>query len=139
MANFITNTRMLNTDLAALLLRLTVGGMFIFHGWMKIDNYHTFLPMFTDIIGIGTKLSYHLLIFAEFVCGIFVAAGFLTRLTVIPILVAMIIAYFIAHKNDGFLMKMLPFVYIWLTLAIWVAGSGKYSVDHLLFRKKNNP
>lgn len=138
MKNAIFSIKPLNTDIAALFLRLLFGGLFIWHGWMKIDMYDTYQPMMKDIIGIGAKLSYNLVIFAEFFCGILVTLGFLTRLTVIPILFTMCVAYFIAHRDDAFLMKELPFVFLGLSVIIFILGSGKYSIDNLLFKNKRN-
>ncbi len=136
MKNLIVGTRPLNTDIAALLLRVLLGGLFIWHGWLKIDMYATYQPMMTDIIGIGAKLSYDLLILAEFGCGILVTLGFLTRLTILPILFSMCIAYFIAHKADSFDKKELVFVFIVLPVIVFIVGSGKYSLDNLLFKNK---
>jgi putative oxidoreductase len=135
MKNRILHYHPLNADVAALLLRLIFGGLFIYYGWMKISNYQQILPMFGDIIGIGSKLSFNLVIFAEFFCGIFVAVGFLTRLSVIPILITMIIAFFIAHAKDPFQVKQIAFVYMLLCLVIFILGSGRYSVDRLMFGK----
>jgi putative oxidoreductase len=139
MKNVIIGTRPLNTDIAALFLRLLFGGLFIWHGWTKIDMYTTYQPMMKDIIGLGAKLSYDLVIFAEFGCGILVTLGFLTRLTVIPIWFTMCIAYFIAHGKDAFQMKELVFVFLGLSIIIFIMGSGKYSLDHLLFKNKPKP
>ncbi|HEX7845748.1 MAG TPA: DoxX family protein [Chitinophagaceae bacterium] len=127
----------LNTDLAAFMLRLIIGGLFIYHGYMKIDHYDQILPMFGDIIGIGSKLSFNLVIFAEFFCGILVTIGLFTRLTVIPILITMLVAYFIAHKKDPFLSKELVFAFMTLSLVIFVLGSGRYSLDYLIFGRRN--
>lgn len=126
----------LDKNLAALLLRIIFGGMFIFHGWPKLSGYNEMLAMFGDPIGIGSELSLILVIFAEFFCGIFILLGFMTRLAVIPVFITMLVAYFVAHANDEFMMKMLPFVYLWLCLVIFFLGSGKYSADEVLFRKK---
>ena len=124
----------LNSDLAAFLLRLILGGLFIYHGYGKIENYDQILPMFGDIIGIGSKLSFNLVIFAEFFCGILVTIGLFTRLTVIPILITMFVAFFVAHQKDAFQVKELPFVFMLLTLVVFIMGSGRYSVDRLFFR-----
>lgn len=124
-----------NTDIAALLLRLIFGGLFIRYGYMKLASYDEILPMFGDIIGIGAQLSFNLLIFAEFGCGILVALGLLTRLSVIPIFIAMVVAFFIAHANDPFDAKSLAFIFLVLSPVVFVLGSGKYSVDKLLFKK----
>ncbi len=136
MKNTLIGVRPLNTDVASLLLRFLLGGLFIWHGWIKIDMYNTYQPMMKDIIGIGAKLSYNLIIFAEFFCGILVTIGFLTRLSVIPILFTMCIAYFIAHAKDAFMMKELVFVFMGLSIIVFIMGSGKYSVDNLLFKNK---
>jgi putative oxidoreductase len=93
--------------------------------------------MFKDYIGLGVKMSYNLVIFSEFFCGILVAIGLFTRLALIPILITMIVVIFIALKDKGFNDKQLPFLYLILTLVIFVLGSGKYSADALLFKKRN--
>ena len=126
----------LNTDFGILLLRLVFGGLFIYIGFSKIEHYHQYLPMFKDYTGLGVKTSYNLVIFAEFFCGIMVAIGFLTRLAVIPILITMIVVIFVALKDKGFNDKQLPFLYLILSLVIFVLGSGKYSADALLFKKR---
>jgi putative oxidoreductase len=134
--NKLVNYRPWSLDMAALLLRLLFGGLFIYHGWGKIEGYNTILPQFPDIIGIGAKLSYNLVIFAEFICGILVTIGLLTRLAVIPILITMIVAYFKAHAGAAFAVKELAFLFLLLTLVILLLGPGRYSVDRLLFKEK---
>ena len=135
MKKFLFGSVPLDTNLAALMLRFILGGLFIYSGWVKIKGYDTFLQMFTDIIGIGTKLSFNLLIFSEFFCGILVVLGLFTRLAVLPILFSMCIAYFIAHANDPFFKKELAFTFLVLCLPVFVMGSGKYSLDRLIFKK----
>lgn len=136
MRNRIIDYSSFNTDLAALLLRLAFGGMMTYFGYLKFINYSQILPMFGDIIGIGAKLSFNLVIFAEFFCGILVLLGLFTRLAVIPILITMIVAFFIAHAKDPFQVSQSAFIYMVLCLPVFILGSGKYSIDYLLFRKK---
>lgn len=128
----------LNTDLATLLLRLIFGGMFVYYGYMKAARYDEIAPMFQDIIGIGAKLSFNLVIFAELVCGFLVLIGLLTRFAIIPVFITMIVAYFIAHANDSFDVKAIAFVYMLLCLVIFILGSGKYSADAVLFSKSSD-
>ncbi|WP_126245033.1 DoxX family protein [Chitinophaga rhizosphaerae] len=135
MKNSILSTQPLSTDLAALLMRLIVGGLFIYHGYGKLAAYETMLQMFTDIIGIGVKPTVILVIFAEFFCGIFVVLGLFTRLSIIPIFITMIVAFFIAHAKDPFQNKELAFAYLLLSVVIFVLGSGRFSLD-AAFRKK---
>lgn len=124
----------LSTDLGILLLRLIFGGLFVRYGYMKMANYDQILPMFGDIIGIGSKLSFILVIFAELICGFLVAIGLLTRLSVIPIFITMVIAFFIAHAKDPFDAKAMAFILMLLSIVVFVFGSGKYSVDRFLFK-----
>ena len=137
MKNKILSAQSLHTSLGILLLRLVFGGLFIYIGYGKIEHYDQYLPMFKDYTGLGIKMSYNLVIFAEFFCGILVTIGLLTRLAVIPIMITMIVVVFIALKDQGFIEKQLPFLYLILSLVIFILGSGKFSVDALLFRRRN--
>jgi len=137
MNNKILGYQSLNTDLAALFIRLIFGSLFVSYGYQKISSYDQILPVFGDIIGIGSKLSFNLVIFAELFCGFFVLIGFLTRLTVIPIFITMLVAYFIAHAKDPFQAKQIALVYLLLSIVIFVLGSGKYSIDRLIFKNRN--
>lgn len=132
------NPASLNTDVAALFVRLIYGGFFIHYGYGKLMNYDTILPMFGDIIGIGSQLSFNLVIFAELFCGIFLVLGFLTRLSIVPPFITMIIAYFIAHAADPFDAKQIALLFLVLCLPIFLLGSGKYSVDALLFKSSTS-
>jgi putative oxidoreductase len=136
MNNKILSYQSLNTDLAALFIRLIFGSLFVYYGYQKISSYDQILPMFGDIIGIGSKLSFNLVIFAELFCGFFVLIGFLTRLTVIPIFITMLVAYFIAHAKDPFQAKQIALVYLLLSIVIFVLGSGKFSIDGLIFKNR---
>jgi putative oxidoreductase len=127
----------LNTDLATLLLRLIFGILVIYYGYSKLIGFNDILPMFPDYIGIGAKVSLILVVFAELGCGFLVAIGLLTRLSVIPIFICMIVAYFIAHAKDPFQVKQLAFVYLLLSIVIFISGSGKFSIDRLIFSRKD--
>jgi putative oxidoreductase len=131
----ILNQQSLNTDLATLILRLIFGGLFVYYGYTKFASYNQILPLFQDIIGIGAQLSFNLVIFAELVCGFLVLIGLCTRLSIVPIFFTMVVAYFIAHAKDPFDMKALPFVYMLLSIVIFILGSGRYSIDRLIFKK----
>jgi putative oxidoreductase len=133
----IVSPKPLNTNLAALLLRVLLGGLFVRYGFMKASAYNEILPLFQDVIGIGARLSFNLVIFAELVCGFFVLVGLLTRLTIIPIFVTMAVAFFVAHKNDSFDLKAIVLVYLLMAMIVFIMGSGKYSIDALLFKRKN--
>jgi putative oxidoreductase len=129
-------TQPLHTDLGILLLRLILGGLFTWHGYNAIMHYDEYLAMSKSTIGLGAKLEFDLVVFSYLICGILLLLGFLTRLSVIPIFIAMSVAFFVAHKNDAFQLKQLPFVLWLLCFAVIIFGSGRYSLDALLQKKK---
>src|SRR4030043_272077 len=107
MINKIITYKSYNNDLAIFMFRVIFGVMLMTHGYHKLITFNEILPNFPDLIGIGSKLSLILVIFAEFFCALFVAIGLLTRLSLIPIVIAMSVASFVAHANDAFSAKEL--------------------------------
>ena len=135
MKNRLLSSRPLDTECGILMLRLIFGLLFVYYGYQKLVSYDDIVLDFPDPVGIGSKWSFILVIFAELVGGIFVAFGFITRLSVIPILITMTVAFFIAHADDPFPMKQLSFIYMLLSMVVFVLGSGHFSIDKLVFRK----
>lgn len=127
------NHHPINSDVAALLLRVIFGGLIANHGYAKFSNYSQMTTMFPDLIGIGTETSLILVIFAELVCGVLIVLGLVTRLAVVLVFIAMVVAFFIAHGKDPFQMKELAFLFMTLSFVLFILGSGRYSVDKLLF------
>ena len=91
-----------NTDYAALLLRVTLGGLFLAHAWLKI---FVFTPAgtaaFFESLGFPGALAY-LVILVEVAGGVALIAGLWTRwvsLALIPILLGSIYA---PHGAAGF-------------------------------------
>jgi putative oxidoreductase len=138
MKNRILNYQSLNTDLAALFLRIILGGLMMYHGYPKLTGFGEMINTFPDLIGIGGKLSLVLLVFAEFFCGLFLILGLFTRLSTLPILIAMIVAFFVAHSEDPFQTKELAFVFLLLSIVVFILGSGRYSLDSLLLNRKTS-
>jgi putative oxidoreductase len=129
------NSQSLNTDFATFILRLSFGALFMYHGFMKIASFNSMAGHFPNPIKVGSTVSLLLVIFAEFFCGFFVAIGLMTRLAVIPILITMVVAYFMVHGAQEFKVKELALVYMILSLVVFVLGSGKASVDKLILKK----
>jgi putative oxidoreductase len=135
MKNRILSPASMNTDLATLLLRLIFGGMFTYYGYLKAEAYDQYSTIFPDYLGIGPTTTYILVIFAELVCGFFIAIGFVTRLAIIPIFITMLFVVFKAHAADPFEAKNLPIVYLLLCPIIFILGSGRFSLDRALFKR----
>ena len=73
------------------------------HGFDKLIHFSTMKASFYEFYGIGFKqFLLTLAIFAEFFCSIFLILGLFTRLSVIPIIIAMSVALFKVHNGDYF-------------------------------------
>lgn len=93
---------------------------------------------FADPIGIGQTNSLILAFVAEFICSVFILIGFATRLVVIPLIINMFVIVFMVHEADGFEKQELPGLYLVIYVLLLITGSGKYSIDNLIY-KKNRP
>ena len=131
----ILSTDTFNKDASALLLRLIFGGLFLYFGIFKLQLFDQLYHNFSDPIGIGPKLSFILVLFAEVLCAFFIVIGFLTRLSVIPIFIVMVVVFFIVDAKKPFQENILAFLLLLLCVLVFIMGSGKYSVDRLMKKK----
>ncbi|WP_319591801.1 DoxX family protein [uncultured Draconibacterium sp.] len=122
-------------DLSLLLLRLATGGFMLTHGIPKLQRLLAGEMQFGDPLGLGPEVSLVLAVFAEVVCSILIVLGLGTRLAVIPSIVTMAVAAFIAHGADPFGRKELALLYLVGYIVLLLSGSGKFSVDRLISRK----
>jgi putative oxidoreductase len=116
-------------DSGLLLLRLTAGLFMAGHGWGKAVQLASGNVKFADPLGIGQLPSLILVIFAELLCAVAVAAGLWTRLAAIPVVIAMAVAGFVHHARDPFADKELALVYCVVFLSIALLGGGRYSLE----------
>jgi putative oxidoreductase len=125
-----------SADLASLVLRLALGSIMMSHGIPKLMNLLSGTIAFGDPIGIGITTSLTLVVFAEFFCSILIIFGFWTRLALIPLIITMLVAVFIVHINEGIGKMELALIYLLSYCALFLLGSGKYSIDEYFKRKK---
>ncbi len=128
-------------SLALLLARLIFGVLFLMHGIQKWTNFTDLSAVFPDPLGVGSSLSLSLAIFGELICSLAFIGGFLYRLSMIPMICTMAIAFFVVHGNDPFAAKELAFVYLAVFVVLYITGPGKYAIDSWLekaFFKKND-
>ena len=86
------------SNLARLFLRLFVGVMFMQFGIRHLINFSTLRYTFPSVLGLGNEASLIIMICIELICSLCIMVGFLTRLSVLPPVIAMIIAeYHILH------------------------------------------
>ena len=123
-------------DVALFLLRVGAGALMLTHGFPKLMRILDGNFTFGDPIGIGPAASLILVTFAEFFCSLFVIAGFMTRASLVPLVIAMIVAAFIAHGGDPFGDKELSLFYLVTFATLFLTGPGKFSIDQKLFSSK---
>ena len=119
-------------NLGLLLIRLTLGGLMIPHGYKKLMNFAAKSAEFTDPFGIGHPVSMGLAIFAEFFCAILVMIGLMTRLACIPLIIAMSVAVFYSHDGKIFTDAEHAALYLGGYVALLFTGPGKISIDRVI-------
>ena len=122
------------------LLRITLGFIFVYHGYLKIfvpGGFKGTVAFFTAI-GIPLPLYSALLVsVAEFVGGIFLIAGFLAKWTSMVLVVNMLVALFKVHLKNGFLIANGGFEFaaalVIALLVVLLNGPGSLSLDRVVF------
>lgn len=112
-------------------MRILFGVLFLTHGYIKLVEFENLLQTFPDLIGIGAEESLVLVIFAEFFCAMAFIAGFLFRLTLLPMIFAMGVAFFLAH-GGSIVNGELALIYLGVFIMMLLTGPGRYSVDNLV-------
>lgn len=124
-----------NASLAAALLRVTMGGLFLAHAGLKI---FVFTPAGTagyfQSLGLPAALAY-LTIAAELLGGLALIAGFRTRIVALALVPVMLGAAFFGHGAAGFFFSNpnggWEFPAFW-TVALLVQallGAGAWALD----------
>ncbi|HAA76445.1 TPA: DoxX family protein [Candidatus Latescibacteria bacterium] len=69
---------------------------------------------------------------AELFGGVFLAAGFMTRISAFFVSFTMVIAAFVAHAGDPFGRKEKALLFLCIGVMYLLVGAGKYSIDALI-------
>ncbi len=131
--NFIfpKNTHNTITSIALVILRIAFAGMLAIHGWGKLSNFEVTAQMFAPM---GGTIAAVLAIFAEFFCALGVVVGLLYKLALIPMIINMSVAFFIAHgaKLTGEQNGEMAFLYLIVFVVLILTGPGKFALDNIL-------
>ena len=114
-----------------LILRLGMGGLMIPHGYSKLVKFGS-MKTFADPFHIGSTASLSMTIFAEFFCASLLVLGLLSRLACIPLIIAMSVAVFYAHKGDIFGEGASAALFLSGFIALLFSGPGKISLDRVI-------
>lgn len=123
-----------------LILRLFFGVLFFIHGLGKMMNFSELSVTYPSVLGLGSYMTLMITIFCEFCCSLFMMAGLLFRIMVLPMIVAMAVAFFDVH--DALLPEgELALIYLVVFVILYFIGPGKFSVDYLIdmkFKKESS-
>ena len=123
-----------------LILRLVSGLAFTQHGWMKIQNPFGWMGAEASVPGFLQALA----AFSEFGGGFALIFGLLTQLAAFGIAMTMLFAIFMVHvpHGDPFVNLTgghsyeLAAVYLAIMIVFLLRGAGQFSLDALIFQKK---
>ena len=115
-----------------LVVRLLFGILFLTHGYAKLMAHASMADLFADPFGLGSTISFWLVVFAEVVCSFALIFGILQRVALIPMIIAMAVAFFVVHGGDAFAAKELSFIYLTVFIILYITGPGEFSFDSLI-------
>ena len=131
-------------DFGLMLLRVGVGlGIAVGHGWGKIYQAGHVGPPAQFMEGVAkmglpapTAMAW-ISALTEFLCGLLLAAGFLTRPAALMLVGNMAVAAFVAHQRDplfstGGPSKEFALLYLLPFLLFVFTGGGRFSADKML-------
>lgn len=119
---------------AALLMRLTVGGLMLFHGLNKVQTGVDWLPGLLEANGLPAALAPGVYI-GEVVAPVLLLLGVATRLSAAAIVFTMLMAVYLSHPGDvlslgkhGEYALELHVFYAVGALVVALIGPGRYAV-----------
>jgi putative oxidoreductase len=121
-------------DFGLLILRVWLGiSLFVRHGIEKLFGFPQMLSHFPDPIHIGVTPSLVYATLSDGICSLLVIIGLFTRLGAGIIVINLLVVFGVLH-GFSFMQEHAQLVYVYLGgyLAIFIAGPGKFSIDHRL-------
>ena len=123
---------------APLAVRITVGLVFMGTGWTKLQNLPAITRNFTAMGIPAPEILTPFVSGVEFVGGLLLLLGLLTRFAAVPLMIVMVVAIIAAKRADidsletllGFEEVSYFVMFAWLA----IAGPGPVSLDHLILK-----
>lgn len=131
----IKNDFLRNNDLGLLILRVSVGGLMLFHGVHKLIYGVGFIGGMLAQLGLPSFIAYFSLA-AELIAAIMIVVGLWTRLASVIMAGNMVVAILMAHLGTLFTVDPmtggwaveLPMLYLLGAAALAFTGGGKYAI-----------
>jgi putative oxidoreductase len=121
------------------IIRISAGILILLHGKMVFDSQ--IMNGMAESLSKEMGMPFPLLMAylakgSEFFGGLLLALGLLTRFVAIPLIITMAVAAFVAHHGQITGDGEHAFLFLLIFAAFFFIGSGKWSIDYLLKRKK---
>ncbi len=124
---------------APLLSRITLGVLFMSTGWGKVHNLAKVAAFFAELHIPAPALQATFVSYVELIGGALILLGLFARFASLPLIGSMAVAILTAKADEVHGLPDLFGLVEWtyLALLVWVAlaGPGRASLDHLLFRR----
>lgn len=121
-------------SLLLLVVRVFFGVLFFVHGLDKLMNFNSLSETYPSVLGFGSYMTLMVSIFCEFCCSLFLISGLLVRVMMIPMIIAMGVAFFDVH--DAMMPEgELALIYLVVFVILYITGPGRFSIDYLIDRK----
>ena len=133
----------LNEDIGKLILRVSIAGLMLFHGFFKLFNGIDGIKFLVTQAGLPEFIAYGVYL-GEIVFPILIIVGLFTRISSFFFALTMVFAIFLAHSNDLFSLGKtggpvieLALIYLLTSVSIMFVGAGKISLDAKCTEKCN--
>ena len=126
-----------------LVVRLIWGLQFMITGWGKLGNLEGVTSYFTNLGIPAPGFNAVLVSCTELVGGAAMLVGFASRLTMIPLIITMKVAYLTSDLeavtsstllNPDPIVEAAPFAFLMAASMVWIFGPGLFSFDALIGR-----
>ena len=123
-------------NLGKLLVRIAVGGLLLFHGYFKLTHGIGFIEAMLAARGLPPFIAYGIYL-AEIIAPILIIIGLRTRLAALVVGFDMVMAIWLGHANNLFVIKEaggawaieIEAFYLLTSIALFFMGGGQYSVS----------
>ena len=123
-----------NADLGKLIVRLTLGGLLLFHGISKLFNGIGFIESQLVSHGLPAVLAYGVYI-GEVIAPLMLILGYQTKIGALIVVVNMVVAIALVHANQlmslsgngGWALELQGF-FLFIALAAGFLGPGRYKL-----------
>ncbi len=128
----------LGDDLGKLLLRLTLGGLMLFHGVAKLQGGLDGIQQMLAGQGLRAAMAYGAYV-GELLAPLLIIVGLFTRLSALVLAFNMVVATLLVHRGDlasltehGGWAVELQALYLFPAIALALMGPGRLSIDAIL-------